>query len=353
MKNMKLLIGMTLILMCQGVQAQDASLVKEGKQWEYISGDVAPTFHYLYTIQGDSVISGKTYKKMYKSKDKGVAQYVSAFREEDGKVFKLHKGSDEEYMLYDFNAEVGAVVYHQANDIADIYLTVRDIDHVPVGDEERKRMILTMTEILNGGTEKHEYPDNVVWVEGIGSIGLFDSPETAFVSGGSGWLLGCFEDGSKVFSQENFYPEREIPYENLTIDEARNTFGMVTCRLALDGSKVEMCDGECLVLADSNSGNHVRLFGMGCEFAEGTELGGYIAGLLCSWNDMMTLFPTRSTDISEILSSDDGIRGFGSAEKMHNSLIFDIEGKTFGNLPTNRKKYIYISNRKKYLWNKE
>ena len=353
MKNMKLLIGMTLILTCHGVQAQDASLVKEGKQWEYISGDVAPTFHYFYTIQGDSVISGKTYKKMYKSKDKGVAQYVSAFREEDGKVFRLQKGSDEEYMLYDFNAEVGAVVYHQANDIDDIYLTVRDIDYVPVGGEERKRMILTMTEILNGGTEKREYPDNVVWVEGIGSIGLFDSPETAFVSGGSGWLLGCYEDGSKVFSQEDFYPEREIPYENLTIDEARNTFGMVTCRLALDGSKVEMCDGERLVLADSNSGNHVRLFGMGCEFAEGTELGGYIAGLLCSWNDMMTLFPTRSTDISEILSSDDGIRGFGSAEKMHNSLIFDIEGKTVGNLPTNRKKYIYISNRKKYLWNKE
>lgn len=270
-----------------------------------------------------------------------------------GKVFRLQKGSDEEYMLYDFNADVGAVVYHLANDIADIYLTVRDIDYVPVGGEERKRMILTMTEILNGGTEKREYPDNVVWVEGIGSIGLFDSPETAFVSGGSGWLLGCYEDGSKVFSQENFYPEREIPYENLTIDEARNTFGMVTCRLALDGSKVEMCDGECLVLADSNSGNHVRLFDMGCEFAEGTELGGYIAGLLCSWNDMMTLFPTRSTDISEILSSDDGIRGFGSAEKMHNSLIFDIEGKTVGNLPTNRKKYIYISNRKKYLWNKE
>lgn len=321
---------------------RETALVKEGKRWEYVRGDVAPVFHYVYTLQGDTTICGKAYKKMYMSKDKGEPEYVSAMREEDGKVFKVSKGSEEERLLFDFNAEVGDVVYHRADDIVEMYLTVKDIDHVLVGDREQKRFVLTMTEILNNGTDRLEYPDDVIWVEGIGSIGLFDSPESVFGSGGGGWLLGCYEDDRMVFANEDFYPGQEISYEPLTIDDAQNTFGMTTCQLALAGSKVESCEDDCLVVADVNSGNKVRLFGMGCDFAEGTQLGGTIAGLLCVWNKMMTLFPTRFTDVSTILSDADGIRDVVDGENAHGESLYDLQGRFVGNGISHLKKGIYI-----------
>ena len=321
---------------------RETALVKEGKRWEYVRGDVAPVFHYVYTLQGDTTICGKAYKKMYMSKDKGEPEYVSAMREEDGKVFKVSKGSEEERLLFDFNAEVGDVVYHRADDIVEMYLTVKDIDHVLVGDREQKRFVLTMTEILNNGTDRLEYPDDVIWVEGIGSIVLFDSPESVFGSGGGGWLLSCYEDDRMVFANEDFYPGQEISYEPLTIDDAQNTFGMTTCQLALAGSKVESCEDDCLVVADVNSGNKVRLFGMGCDFAEGTQLGGSIAGLLGEWNDMMTLFPTRFTDVSTILSDADGIHDVVNGEDIHGESLYDLQGRSVGNGISHLKKGIYI-----------
>ena len=321
---------------------RETALVKEGKRWEYVRGDVAPMFHYVYTLQGDTTICGKAYKKMYMSKDKGEPEYVSAMREEDGKVFKVYKGSEEERLLFDFNAEVGDVVFHRADDIVEMYLTVKDIDHVLVGDREQRRFVLTMTEILNNGTDRLEDPDDVIWVEGIGSIVLFDSPESVFGSGAGGWLLGCYEDDRMVFANEDFYPGREISYRPLTIDDAQNIFGWGPCLLTLAGSRVEACEDDCLVVADVNSGNKVRLFGMGCDFAEGTQLGGTIAGLLCVWNKMRTLFPTRNTDVSTILSDADGIHDVVNGEDIHGESLYDLQGRSVGNGISHLKKGIYI-----------
>ena len=317
------------------------SLVKEGKRWEYVCGDVNPVFRYVYTLQGDTTICGKAYKKMYRSKDKGEPEYVSAMREEDGKVYKVFKGS-EEHLLFDFNAKVGDVVFSDESNGIGLYLTVKDIDHVLVGDREQRRFILTQTETSNNGAEKLEYPDDVVWVEGIGSVGLFDSPESVFATGSGGWLLGCYEDDRMVFSSEDFYPGQEISYKALTIDDAQNIFGWGPCLLTLAGSRVEACEDDCLVVADINSGNKVRLFDMGCTFASGTGLGGSIAGLLGEWNDMMTLFPTRNTDVSTILSDADGIHDVVNGEDIHGESLYDLQGRSVGNGISHLKKGIYI-----------
>ena len=113
--------------------------VLEGRTWNCVRGLLTAGrnvegFPYYYTIQGDTIIQDKTYKKVYvcgndtiteeafmdaydretaATSTEGPHRYYAALREEGRKVFCIRDGKDTEELLYHFDA--GIVRYDAHN----------------------------------------------------------------------------------------------------------------------------------------------------------------------------------------------------------------------------------------------
>ena len=302
MKNMKLLIGMTLILTCHGVQAQDASFLKEGKRWNYVSTNGLFGSHIEFIVQGDTLIGGETYKKLYVATNEGTPTYYCAMREKDGKVYRVNKGTNVEQLLFNTEAETGDLVYTEKYDDSEMYLTVTKIDEIVVNGTPRKRLALTGTESFNNGADKYEYPIHTYIVEGIGSSIRFDFPEGFFRDGIGYYLVDCTEDNQVVFRDDDFYHsvQNVYGYTYSTIGELRNYYDLNLTMLAMSGSVVVKVQGDRVVIADKESGAVACLFGTGVDLQEGMELSGTVKGIVAECDGMMCLFPNRHTDVSSI-----------------------------------------------------
>ena len=200
MKNMKLLIGMTLILTCHGVQAQDASLVKEGKLWNFRAENFFGNgYDYQLFIEGDTLIGAEAYKKLYKNGNPA-AEYCGALREtrtkESSAVFLVRPGHENDELLYEFKPLLGDKFYH-----GDVYGYVVDMDEITVRGVKRNRIHLTL------GGEGVEWDDaDGYWVEGIGSSAGLLTPVDFISWGYSDHLLSVYEDGDVVFTGSDFTP---------------------------------------------------------------------------------------------------------------------------------------------------
>ena len=80
------------------------AFVKEGKVWKCLQpadGSIC-----TYTIEGDTVIGGKDYKKVHCQDNfeyqDDAQHYFAAVREEDYRVYQRNAGQEQEYLLYDF-----------------------------------------------------------------------------------------------------------------------------------------------------------------------------------------------------------------------------------------------------------
>ena len=299
MKNVKLLLVMSIILTCHGVQAQDASFLKEGKRWNYVSTNHLFGSHIEFIVQGDTLIGGETYKKLYVATNEGTPTYYCAMREKDGRVYRVDKGLDNERLLFNFSAEVGDVVYREKNDDIERKLTVAAIDEIAVHGTPRKRISLTGTEVFNNGADKNDYFHTYL-VEGIGSDILFDFPEGAFSDGMWYYLIDCSEDNEVVFRYDDFCRDGVYCYTYSTIGELRNYYDLNLTMLAMSGSVVVKVQGDRVVIADKESGAAVCLFGTGVDLQEGMELSGTVKGIVAECDGMMCLFPNRHTDVSSI-----------------------------------------------------
>ena len=299
MKNVKLLLVMSIILMCHGVQAQDASFLKEGKRWNYVSTNGLFGSHIEFIVQGDTLIGGETYKKLYVATNEGTPTYYCAMRENDGRVYRVDKGLDNERLLFNFSAEVGDVVYREKNDDIERKLTVAAIDEIAVHGTPRKRISLTGTEVINNGADKNDYFHTYL-VEGIGSDILFDFPEGAFSDGMWYYLIDCSEDNEVVFRDDDFCRDGVYCYTYSTIGELRNYYDLNLTMLAMSGSVVVKVQGDRVVIADKESGAVACLFGTGVDLQEGMELSGTVKGIVAECDGMMCLFPNRHTDVSSI-----------------------------------------------------
>lgn len=301
MKNMKLLIGMTLILMCQGVQAQDSSFLKEGKRWNYVSSNGWFGSHIEFIVQGDTLIGG-AYKKLYVATNESTPTYYCAMREKDGRVYRVNKGTNVEQLLFNTEAETGDLVYTEKYDDCEMYLTVTEIDEIVVNGTPRKRLELTGTESFNDGADKYEYPIHTYIVEGIGSSIRFDFPEGFFRDGIGYYLVDCTEDNQVVFRDDDFYHsvQNVYGYTYSTIGELRNYNDFDLTMLEMSGSVVVKVQGDRVVIADKESGAVACLFGTGADLQEGMELSGTVKGIVTECDGMMCLFPNKHTDVSSI-----------------------------------------------------
>ena len=147
----------------QAAEYEYVPLVREGAEWGY-SMELFGKSYYRNLIQGDTVVNGETYKKYYTFKNCTATEEenLAFLRESDKQVYitfnqalmPIESLYSQEYLIYDFGAEVGETVSHfdwitqkQKNSI------ISKIDTVEVGNTLRQRF----------------WADgSVLWIEGLG-----------------------------------------------------------------------------------------------------------------------------------------------------------------------------------------
>ena len=235
----RLLLAWLLIATCMSAQAQTQELeyrpfVQEGKVFK-IQGLIKEDFTYT-EIEGDTLINGETWKKVYNSMPWAGRlnhSYFAAVREVDKKVYAIAKGSDRPRLLYDFNigyddsvdrllcgiegSNFGCLVDFGAGEACDkllgfdfrsrLYLD--DIDTVRLGDGlEYRRLTLILTDKNFGSVP---IADSIVWIEGLGSAtGPFSPwmPRLLYpedYGDGPVYETGYYINGQLITTSSSFY----------------------------------------------------------------------------------------------------------------------------------------------------
>jgi hypothetical protein len=202
----KILLLMIFVLTTAMPYAQNGKLlVKEGKTWVTMWGDG----NHTYKFEGDTVINGVTYKKMYRD-----GNYAYSARQDGGKVYWIDKqyyngapkytvaapqyangNTTNEELVMNFDLKEGDEIF---------YYKVGNVDTVTVNSVKYRRLHL-----LNN-INIPDYPTTAlkecaVWVDGIGTT---DEPLTQWAGLSTKtpyFLLGCYDNGVKIFSAEDFY----------------------------------------------------------------------------------------------------------------------------------------------------
>ncbi|NLO51683.1 MAG: T9SS type A sorting domain-containing protein [Bacteroidales bacterium] len=192
MKKHLLLFAMGL-LMSASVVAQ--GFVSTDKQWNvlltafpnYVSTEI-------FKIQGDSVVDGTTYSKIWVSMDSLVSwQFMGLLREADNIVYYMQPNFTEG-VLYNFKLQVGetAMVRNFFCYEYDIPVTVIALDTVEYFGVERRQWLL----------QSEEFYDT--WVEGIGSLSgpLYTMYNMCVVC--PVWELLCYHENDILLYQKPF-----------------------------------------------------------------------------------------------------------------------------------------------------
>ena len=176
---------------CMAVQAQNTTLnyrpmAQEGKWWETQVGGIKENVYDCF-IEGDTLINGDNWKKVYKGVGwpGGLYAYYAAIRDEGKKVYAIAEGSNRPRLLYDFGLKVGDLARCgvESNDFACLldkddkfdkllgypfaaYLRVESIDTIKARGQEFRRFTLRLLDFYE---ERVMFAAPVIWVEGIGS----------------------------------------------------------------------------------------------------------------------------------------------------------------------------------------
>jgi hypothetical protein len=176
-------------------------LLVEGKTWLVRSYGPAPDCDilYTYTLKGDTVIQGKTCKKLYESHegiywgtpDKEEAKYIGALYEfePEKSVSMTPAGAQYGKRLYDFGLPVGTMVAKR-DDGSDFIVLAHDT----VEQKGIKYPRQTM-----GVNENEAF----IWVEGVGSeTGLLYTGAEGELVGSSQYLISCtWPDGRQYVTE--------------------------------------------------------------------------------------------------------------------------------------------------------
>lgn len=137
-----------------------------------------------YFLNGETIVNGKKYTRVYQTEapyGSIGALYVGGIREKHKRIFFQPAGNAEEYVLYDFNLEVGDIWDTQIGcdtsmlDCCVVMVADTFLFHLNAGETRRGLRLGHFTPDGNGGLEPY-YTDTVFyWIEGIGSTrGLLD-----------------------------------------------------------------------------------------------------------------------------------------------------------------------------------
>ena len=149
-----------------------------------ILGEPPETTYHHYFVEGDTVIDGQKYFKIYEDQDSAYS-YMGAFREENRIVY--YRGMDywmfepdSAVVLYDFTKDVGDTVYTGPYEAPQV---IEAIDSVMVDGAYRKRYSTSW---------------NHQWIEGIGSLAGFFYPITQVPTETWQLWMSCFKKNGEV-----------------------------------------------------------------------------------------------------------------------------------------------------------
>lgn len=203
MKNLTIIFAI-LVVFCPLVTGQDyVPFPFQKASWNiYLEStcdnDSPPdTLLLRYFILGDTIIKDKAYYKLFVESGDTInptLRAIGGMREEGKRVYYYGPGilgseSDEEFLLYDFNAQIDDTIKHSLN--GSRKSIVLDIDSIQVGSQYRKRY-----KVDNGWY--YQNPDYLI--EGIGSVvnGLLGHISDIPTCGSHYWEHVCYKENGQV-----------------------------------------------------------------------------------------------------------------------------------------------------------
>ena len=204
MRKILLLMASVVCSLASFAQESDYhSLLKEGKTWNYLFHDVNKWEQYektedrSYIIKGDTIIGGKSYKKMLQVTPEGT-NYYCALREENCQVLMYVDDAKQDTLLYDFNLKPEEEYVINDVHLEFVYSEVVDFHNNPLAVYHYKRWLY---EPWNSGV--------FIIVEGVGTRqgwNVFDNFRTLPTNGiyKLEEFLSCYEDGECIFTCEDF-----------------------------------------------------------------------------------------------------------------------------------------------------
>jgi len=222
--------------------------VEEGKVWTYhYHGYNGREFNVDRVMDGDTIIGGQTYKKIY---DKIGGQYLYALREKGKKVYIVSNEAESlldetgtESLLYDFSKDVGDVI-----DELEYPLIVASVDTIDIDGVKFRRM-----RVQDANQPIEEWNDEMInmynfWIEGVGSECLLES--SIREPGNDYNLLSCQING-RIYTQKELLKEATKPSEDYYYYYRGNKIP-----LTLNEDKVVVSipkdDGEIIERLDAN-----------------------------------------------------------------------------------------------------
>ena len=218
----------SLYLSAQTSQLDYRPFAQDGKTWKTQVGGIKENL-YCNSIDGDTVINGEEWKKVYNyiALPQLNYSYYAAIRDAGKKVYAIAKGSSKPRLLYDFGLGVGDIVPcgveghaflclldqgEQPDSLLgfpfETYLKLERIDTIEARGQKHRRFTLTLLDAYQepflNGDEDELLLGSVVWVEGFGSgAGPFapwmSLPARRMLN------LGCEVDRNCIFSYSDFY----------------------------------------------------------------------------------------------------------------------------------------------------
>lgn len=121
----------------------------------------------VYGFNGDTLIGGDTWLKMYSTSDSSFTanlEYEGLIHSENGVVL-FQDTANMIDTLYDFNLEVGDSVLYDFYGMVDEYIEVIDADSISINGEMYNRLAFDEPQQPQAFTNLYEY-----WIDGIGSV---------------------------------------------------------------------------------------------------------------------------------------------------------------------------------------
>ena len=184
---MKNILGIALFCICQFVKGQSyIAFPDSGAIWinTKFSFNTLPAqyYSYIYTTNGlDTLINNTNYFVVQTNVN---GPYYGAMRNDAGKVYIVPKDSLQEYIVYDFTANIGDTI-DQVYEDGGLFTFFGGVENIVVVD--------TATIDLGDGIIRRKIftSNNRTWIEGIGSTSGLFSEDSENVSSYGGYLY-CF-----------------------------------------------------------------------------------------------------------------------------------------------------------------
>lgn len=159
----------------------------------------------IYKASGDTLIKGLSYKKLYISSDSLFVDsfYYTGLRYQGDKIYFINRFGDD-YMLYDFNLDVGDTAFIRNEYHAVIVDSVTTIYFDGV---LRKKLFVTYYCVYDDSIIHESYASTDIWIAGVGSIHNGILNEVCACATGCYLTphLLCYQENDKLLLQDTSF----------------------------------------------------------------------------------------------------------------------------------------------------